>query len=172
MPNRFEQLALFLDAVPKRCGRCDVVKPQSEFHRKRAAPDGLQSWCKICNTIGAKRCYDENTDHARRRIGSWIRRVDQDNKRRVLSYLRAHPCVDCGEDDPVVLEFDHQRDKRHGVAQLLHAHVRWEVIAAEIAKCDVRCANCHRRRTAVQGRWFRVVNAGWVAWESNPEPTS
>jgi hypothetical protein len=35
--------------------------------------------------------------------------------------------------------------------------VRWEVIAQEIAKCDVRCANCHRRRHAEEGRWFRVT---------------
>jgi len=71
--------------------------------------------------------------------------VDQENKRRVFEYLLDHPWVDCGESDPAVLELDHQRDKSSGVAELLHTHVRWEVVAAEIEKCEVRCANCHRR---------------------------
>jgi hypothetical protein len=33
---------------------------------------------------------------------------------------------------------------------------RWESILQEIQKCTVRCANCHRRRTATQQRWWRV----------------
>lgn len=172
MPHDYHQLNLNFEPPGKRCGRCGEIKSPAEFHRKSASPDGLQSWCRICNTSGAKRFYSENTDHARRRIGSWIRKVDEDNKRRVLRYLREHPCVDCGEDDPVVLEFDHQRDKAHGIAQLLHAHVRWEVIAGEIAKCEVRCANCHRRRTAAAAGWFRAVNAEWAARGSNPKPSS
>lgn len=166
------QLALGFDDPGKRCPSCGETKPLSEFHRRAASPDGRQSWCRLCNTSGAKRFYAEHPEHVRQRIGAWIRQVDLDNKRRVLEYLRAHPCVDCGEGDPIVLEFDHQRDKAHGIAQLPHAHVRWEVIAAEIAKCEVRCANCHRRRTAISARWFRAEHARWAARGSNPEPTS
>ena len=29
----------------------------------------------------------------------------------------------------------------------------WNAILVEIAKCDIRCANCHRRRTASQYGW-------------------
>ncbi len=72
----------------------------------------------------------------------------------ISEYLSVHPCVDCGEDDPIVLEFDHVMGiksfsicvgKRHQypVARLLE----------EIAKCEVRCANCHKRRTAQQFDW-------------------
>lgn len=64
----------------------------------------------------------------------------------VLSYLAAHPCVDCGEDDPVVLEFDHvQTDKVASISDLVHKGYKLELIVAEIEKCEVRCANCHRR---------------------------
>lgn len=32
----------------KYCTGCDQVKPFSEFHIKRASPDGYQDWCKQC----------------------------------------------------------------------------------------------------------------------------
>ena len=65
----------------------------------------------------------------------------------LLDHFADHPCTDCGETDPLVLEFDHLRDKRFNIGTKL-ATFPWEVILEEIAKCDVVCANCHRRRTA------------------------
>ena len=67
-----------------------------------------------------------------------------------------HPCVDCGETDPVVLEFDHLRDKRFAIR--LSAHGRnWQTILDEIEKCEVVCANCHRRRTARRRGALRAI---------------
>lgn len=154
--ERWVQTELFPEAR-KRCTQCGESKRHAEFHRNRANRDGLQSRCRLCNIETAKRFHAENLDHCRTRIGKWIRKVDGFNKRRVLEYLLVHPCVDCGEADPVVLEFDHRRGKVHGVGELLHQHVRWEVVAAEIARCEVRCANCHRRRHAQEKGWYRAV---------------
>lgn len=155
----------------KRCSTCGLIKPRSDFHRKRAPKDGLQSRCRSCNIEIAKQFHGENIEHCRALISAWVANVDERNKRRTLEYLRTHPCVDCGETDPQVLEFDHLRDKTSGIAELLHRHVRWEIIEAEIAKCEVRCANCHRRRTSAAGNWFRHRAEQWAARESNPEST-
>ena len=67
----------------------------------------------------------------------------------VLSYLRGHPCIDCGETDPVVLEFDHREgaEKAFNVSDAVRSKVALKTVQAEVAKCDVRCANCHRRIT-------------------------
>lgn len=73
----------------------------------------------------------------------------------VYQYLTEHPCVDCGEADPLVLEFDHIRGvKRHGVKRMLAGTYSLEAVMQEIAKCDVRCANCHRRITAKRGGFY------------------
>jgi hypothetical protein len=73
-----------------------------------------------------------------------------DNRARVRAHLSSHPCVDCGEADATVLEFDHRdpRTKRANVSSLLQSAHAWATVQREIDKCDVRCANCHRRRTA------------------------
>jgi hypothetical protein len=62
--------------------------------------------------------------------------------------------VDCGEDDIVVLEFDHLRDKRHNVSAMTTE--LWHHIEAEIAKCEVVCANCHKRRTDWRHGHYRI----------------
>lgn len=66
----------------------------------------------------------------------------------VMDYLYTNPCVDCGEADPIVLEFDHQRDKQYNIAKLITNNCSLKTLVVEIDKCEVRCANCHRRKTA------------------------
>lgn len=60
-------------------------------------------------------------------------------------------CTDCGYDDhPVALDFDHLpgAEKAAAIATLIRQCVSWERLVAEMEKCEVVCANCHRVRTA------------------------
>ena len=76
----------------------------------------------------------------------------------VLEYLAERGCSDCGESDPVVLEFDHLEDKTFTISSGIRDR-NWESVVSEIGKCDVVCANCHRRRTALRGGFVRLMLA-------------
>lgn len=67
------------------------------------------------------------------------------NKKYVQDYLSTHYCVDCGEMNPIVLEFDHVRDvKLANVSELTAVGGSLKKLQEEMDKCDIRCANCHR----------------------------
>ena len=78
----------------------------------------------------------------------------------LIEFFRERPCIDCGESDPIVLEFDHLTDKAFDVSAGLRTH-KWETVLQEIDKCEVVCANCHRRRTARRGSFVRAAVAQW-----------
>lgn len=79
------------------------------------------------------------------------------NKLREIArqYKETHPCIDCGETDWVVLDFDHRERelKTQTISYIARSSGSVERLQKEMSKCDVRCANCHRRRTARQFNW-------------------
>ena len=70
----------------------------------------------------------------------------------ILEYLSCHPCVDCGESDAIVLEFDHRAgvSKKFNIGAAVSGGYSGTAVLHEISKCDVRCANCHRRKTYIE----------------------
>jgi hypothetical protein len=80
-------------------------------------------------------------------------------QRRTLEILEGSCCQVCGESDPVVLEFDHRdRTTKHfAIANAPRRGVSIPVFLAEIEKCDILCANCHRRKTAKTLGWYRAI---------------
>lgn len=135
-------------ARTKRCDNCGEIKSLAEFNRNRTKTDGLQTQCRACSNIESRRYYEADKKAHLARVTKNKRERKIENRSRVVAYLACHPCVDCGEADIVVLEFDHVRgEKTTDVSRMISKGYVWKTIAAEIEKCDVRCANCHRRRT-------------------------
>ena len=67
------------------------------------------------------------------------------NRQIITDYLKTHPCVDCGNSDIRVLEFDHVKGQKVGnISHGVHRAWKVEKLIAEINKCEVRCCNCHR----------------------------
>lgn len=79
------------------------------------------------------------------RIASYKRKLEQ--RLRIDAIKLVAGCADCGyRDNPAALEFDHvENNKESNVSRLLGA--TWIRVQAEIDKCEVVCANCHRIRT-------------------------
>ena len=133
----------------KTCTRCGETKPLDQFPPvRRSEPEGLQWWCRACFSDANKQNYWKNHDREKTRSRLKTTRKREENRRRAIEYLLAHPCVGCGEKDIVVLQFDHLRDKKFNVSTMIANGSSWRRIEAEIAKCVVRCANCHRLKTA------------------------
>lgn len=134
----------------KRCSKCRQEKALTEFNRYGRSKDGRQPYCRAC----ASSYFTARRDVILPMIKTRKRDRKGDLTRYVRAYLSEHPCVDCGEADPVVLEFDHVRGvKIAHVSTLVKQVVALARLQEEIEKCDVRCANCHRRRTARTLGW-------------------
>lgn len=131
----------------RRCGRCGEVKPIEEFNWRRIAEGQRDTFCRPCRSEYGKEHYAANRQ---RYIDAEARRKRARAEKRMrflVEFFRMHPCTDCGERDPLVLEFDHLEEKRFTIGHRL-PDGNWKSILDEIAKCEVVCANCHRRRTA------------------------
>lgn len=139
-----------------RCSACGGVKAHSAFSFANEAERSLNSYCRDCHAAYRHGHYLANKPEYIRRAVAQVRGRRELNRREVLIYLAAHPCVDCGINDPVVLEFDHRHpgEKVTEVSRLIPSK-RWPRVLSEIDKCDVRCVNCHRRKTALQFSWAK-----------------
>lgn len=140
----------------RRCGRCGESKPAGEFNWRREARGQRDSLCRPCRAAYHREHYLRNkqryVDQARARK----RALALERTAYLFEYFADHPCADCGEEDVRVLEFDHLQEKAFNIGQAL-AYRAWSSILAEIEKCEVVCANCHRRRTARRGGHLRHV---------------
>jgi hypothetical protein len=148
------------DAHQQRCCRCQSFKPLAEFNFKNRAQDRRHPFCRECQHAWNRQHYERNRPTYIANAHRNNARYQAENLRRLVEYLLAHPCIDCGEGDVLVLEFDHRdaATKRMAVSSLMR-YSTWSVIETEIAKCDVRCANCHRRRTARQRGYGKIALA-------------
>jgi hypothetical protein len=146
-------------ARQKLCGRCGELKPLAAFSFKKRANAIRHSYCRACHAAWNRDHHERNRDQYIARAKRHNADYETVNTLRVIEYLLLHPCVDCGETDIIVLQFDHRAgaEKVMEVGRLVARCSGWARIAAEIAKCDVRCANCHQRRTAAQFGWRRLA---------------
>tara|TARA_Y100000310_G_scaffold279517_1_gene298686 strand:- start:16779 stop:17228 length:450 start_codon:yes stop_codon:yes gene_type:complete len=144
----------------KRCSTCKDSKVLSEFHVSKRSKDGRAAQCKLCKKEQDRRRYEKHGEKHRQHVK--VQRAAQSviNRGWVVVYLKDHPCADCGEADPIVLEFDHVRgSKRKNVAHMIPNGYSLRAVQQEVAKCEVRCANCHRRKTAKERGWDTLYDS-------------
>jgi hypothetical protein len=94
--------------------------------------------CCVCHRIRSDERRDETHNQRLLDFHAW------------LEPLKDAPCSDCGHKFPsVAMDFDHVRGSK---VQSISSMGSWgrDKVLAEIDKCELVCANCHRVRTHSQ----------------------
>ena len=138
----------------KKCLKCNKKKPLTEFNWKYKDRGIRHPNCRDCTRETTRAHYERNKKDYKKRAVVFTRKKRKIHCSKVVEYLKEHPCVDCGEDDPIVLQFDHVRGiKKDCIGRMVSGAYAWATISREIDKCEVRCANCHCRKTAKERNW-------------------
>lgn len=147
-------------AETKVCNVCGIEKSLEQYSWRNKKKGWRHGHCKTCHSAYRRQHYLENQEKYIEMAQNWNSENAADlremNRRFVFEYLLKNPCIDCGETNPIVLEFDHVRGKKRREISKMLSSFSLESIKKEIAKCEVRCANCHRRKTAREHGW-RII---------------
>ncbi|MEX0659320.1 MAG: hypothetical protein WD080_09315 [Egibacteraceae bacterium] len=134
-------------AALKTCSRCGLVKLLTEFPLKNRRSTLLQSHCRSCKARYQREWYQRNRARHIRNVAARNRRHRARN-RAIVEEAKNLPCADCGRRfPPFVMDFDHVRGEKLWNIAEMWGRATEPVLRAEIAKCEVVCANCHRLRT-------------------------
>ena len=144
----------------KRCTRCAKQRTLNRFNKDKTTKDGHAFECKLCASNRVKRWLRKGTaqEREKKKLNRQIshKKMRERNRQFILEFLKKHPCVDCGEPDPIVLDFDHVRgNKILNISYMMNNSYSIEKLSLEVTKCEVRCANCHRRVTCKQQGWYK-----------------
>lgn len=126
----------------KRCPKCRATLDIEKFGVSRHSSDGRASSCKEC--FRAYRIAHYYANPAPYKDRARARRAEL---RELIRELKDGPCADCGVRYPYyVMQWDHVRGLKVADPSRMTGTNR-DRILAEIAKCDLVCANCHAART-------------------------
>jgi hypothetical protein len=121
---------------------------------------------KITQAASARKHYASHKSERKASVKAWNAKNGALVDEFLQEYRATHPCVVCGEDEPMVLEFDHRDPvtKRFNLGEAVSRGWTLASVKKEVVKCDVRCANCHRRKTffeRVVRQLCAKLTAGW-----------
>lgn len=128
----------------KHCPRCDKDKDVSEFGKNSKRKDGLQPYCKGC-----RKAIDAESYLSSENRRESIKKTRDANNAHNLSFMRRYKrmcgCKICGEREPVALDLHHRNPAEKDFSPSATVSCSIHVMKAEIRKCVVLCANCHRK---------------------------
>ena len=128
----------------KHCYTCGRDLEASCFGKNRCKKDGLQAQCNECRRATNNKYYKDS--EIRR---ATVRRNDAARLLAIKEYIagiKASGCIICGETTLCVLDFHHtSNNKLDNISTLVANKGSFNNIVAEVEKCVVLCANCHRK---------------------------
>lgn len=137
----------------KVCNHCLKEKPVKEFSWRWKALGKRQRTCRDCQKKQKNAWYKKNKETHKANVYQNKKAKIESGRAYIWEHLSVNGCIECGESDPRVLEFDHVRGKKRSeVTRLVRDGYSTDVIQKEIDKCVVICANCHKKKT-YKGSW-------------------
>lgn len=148
------------------CFNCRTTKPIIDF------PFNGFKIKKTCND-----CYKSlygNAEEIRIKKNKKIKEKTLLNRNKcrtfIANLLSKNKCMDCGETNPLTLDFDH-RDPKTKIGSIceLVASGREQILITEVEKCDIVCSNCHMKRTIKQFNHWKNRFYDYVDIDNNKE---
>lgn len=144
--------------MTKLCAACNQEKETAAFRYKDKEKGWLQPYCIECNKEYQRKHYQNNKKLYYTKARAWEKEYRKSIYTWLSDYFRENPCVDCGENHIAVCDFDHVRGtKEYGISNMVRDKMARHDIEKEIEKCEVRCSNCHRKKTAKDFGWYQGV---------------
>lgn len=146
------------------CTVCGESKTDEDFFYRNKRAEKLHSQCKECYALKRRKIwhthYHKYGSKYRERAIVRNRKIKNNLKKIMFDYLSDKSCLQCGVNDPRVLEFDHIKPstKSFSIAQAINNTQKWENILLEINKCQILCANCHKIKTAEEQDWYKHIS--------------
>lgn len=138
----------------KKCIKCSIEKQEEDFPIK-SKNGKRRADCKICFNSYRRRLYKEISLYRKKNYKRGVLRrgrLQNENIPKILKYFKSYPCKSCGETNPIVLEFDHIKNKKFLISRMIRYYA-WDKIIKEIKNCQVLCSNCHSIKTAIEQKW-------------------
>ena len=153
----------------KQCSKCHEWKSEASFNYKVKRKGIRQSYCRACHKKYLKKHYEENSKYYKNKARVHTKRYQKKARQVIYEFKLGNPCVQCGEGDPRVLEFNHvdPSNKSHNVAEMVKAGYSVTSILKEVEKCEVLCANCHRIQTSKDFEYY-----SYKKWDKKKDGTS
>lgn len=129
-----------------KCSKCNSKKPETEFPKLNGKRKGFV--CLECWRIYHKEHYKKNKQRYIEKSVKFSKIYIKRNREFIKDLKNNTKCKDCGNSyQHYVMTFDHLRDKKEDVGNMVSHGISLEKLKNEIDKCDIICANCHAERT-------------------------
>jgi len=119
------------------CVECGNSLPEPHDRRRSLCSDE----CRAARLTRQQRAWRKaNPEKCRAAFTRWASALRDE-----IRTYKADGCIECGETDPVVLDFHHLGDKSFTIGSSISISRGRQKTLSEIKKCVVLCSNCHRR---------------------------
>jgi len=142
----------------KICTKCKKELDVNDFFVSHKKTGRRHSICRYCQREYKLKWYHDNYPKKKDHFNNRKKETAKKLQNKIIEYLSDKKCITCSENDIVTFEFDHinPKEKVLEISKMIASGYSWESVLKEIEKCNILCANCHRKKTAHQQGFYKT----------------